>query len=207
MKPGTKTGKKGETEMREKSWLGRKGWIVVSAVVMAFALAGGIFGVERAYAKTAKEINASVDVALDRFFKDIKGAKEFADAAKGMLVMPGIKKAAVGIGGEYGEGALRVKGQSVAYYNFVAASYGWQIGAQAKDMIVVFMTDEALKNFQGSKGWEAGLDGNIAVIELGAGGVLDTKSIKDPIVAFVFDVKGLMADISLKGGKFTKLDK
>ena len=193
--------------MREKSWTGRKGWIVVSAVVMAVALTGGIFAVERAYAKTAKEINASVDAALDRFYKDIKGAKEFADAAKGMLVMPSIKKAAVGVGGEYGEGALRVKGQSVAYYNFAAASYGWQIGAQAKDMIVVFMTDEALKNFQGSKGWEAGLDGNIAVINLGAGGVLDTKSIKDPIVAFVFDVKGLIADISLKGGKFTKMDK
>jgi hypothetical protein len=54
---------------------------------------------------------------------------------------------------------------------------------------------------------KAGVDGNIAVINLGAGGVLDTKSIKDPIVAFVFDVKGLMADISLKGGKFTKLNK
>ncbi len=193
--------------MREKSWTGKKGWIVVSAVVMAFALAGGIFAVERAYAKTAKEINASVDVALDRFYKEIKGAKEFANTAKGMLVMPGVTKAAVGVGGEYGEGALRVKGKSVAYYNFAAASFGLQIGAQAKDMIIAFMTDEALKKFQDSKNWEAGVDGNIAVINLGAGGVLDTKSIKDSIVAFVFDVKGLMADISLKGGKFTKMDK
>jgi len=193
--------------MREKRRTGRKGWMVVSAVVMALALAGGIFAVERAYAKTAKEINASVDVALDRFYKEVKGAKEFANAAKGMLVMPGVTKAAVGIGGEYGEGALRIKGKSVAYYNFAAASFGLQIGAQAKDMIIAFMTDEALKKFQSSKNWEAGVDGNIAVINLGAGGVLDTKSIKDPIVAFVFDVKGLMADVSLKGGKFTKMDK
>jgi len=193
--------------MKGKSWTGRKGWIVVSAVVMAVALAGGIFAVERAYAKTAKEIDASVDVALDRFYSDVKGAKEFANIAKGMLVMPAIKKAAYGVGGEYGEGALRVKGQSVAYYNFFAASYGLQIGAQAKDMVVAFMTDEALKKFQEAKGFEVGVDGNIAIITIGAGGVLDTKSIKDPIVAFVFDVKGLMADISLKGGKFTKLDK
>jgi len=181
--------------------------MVVMAVVMSFALAGGIFAVERAYAKTAKEIDASADAALDRFYKDVKGAKEFANMAKGMLVMPGVKKAAYGIGGEYGEGALRVKGQSVAYYNFFAASYGWQIGAQAKDLVVAFMTDEALKKFQETKGFEVGIDGNIAIINIGAGGVLDTKSIKDPIVAFVFDVKGLMADISLKGGKFTKLDK
>jgi lipid-binding SYLF domain-containing protein len=193
--------------MRGKRWTGRKGWMVVMAVVMSFALAGGIFAVERAYAKTAKEIDASADAALDRFYKDVKGAKEFANMAKGMLVMPGVKKAAYGIGGEYGEGALRVKGQSVAYYNFFAASYGWQIGAQAKDLVVAFMTDEALKKFQETKGFEVGIDGNIAIINIGAGGVLDTKSIKDPIVAFVFDVKGLMADISLKGGKFTKLDK
>jgi lipid-binding SYLF domain-containing protein len=193
--------------MREKSWAGRKGWMVVSAVVMALVLAGGILAVERAYAKTAKEIDASADEALARFYKDVKGGNEFINAAKGMLVMPAIKKAALGVGAEYGEGALRVKGKSVAYYNFAAGSYGWQIGAQAKDMIVVFMTEEALKSFQGSKGWEAGLDGNVAVITLGAGGVLDTKSIKDPIVVFVFDVKGLMADISLKGGKFTKMDK
>ena len=122
---------------------------------------GGIFAVERAYAKEAKEIDASVDVALDRFFKDVKGAKEFANTAKGMLVMPGVKKAAYGVGGEYGEGALRVKGQSVAYYNFFAASYGWQIGAQAKDMVVAFMTDEALKRFQGSKDCEGGSTGTL----------------------------------------------
>jgi lipid-binding SYLF domain-containing protein len=193
--------------MGEKSFSERKGWIVGLAVALVLTLAGGIFAVERAYAKTAKEIDASADAALDRFYKDVKGAKEFTDAAKGMLVMPGVKKAAYGIGGEYGEGALRVKGQSVAYYNFFAASYGWQIGAQAKDMVVAFMTDEALKKFQEGKGFEVGVDGNIAIITIGAGGVLDTKSIKDPIVAFVFDVKGLMADISLKGGKFTKLDK
>ena len=42
--------------MRGKSWTERKGWMVVSAVVMALVLAGGMFAVERAYAKTAKEI-------------------------------------------------------------------------------------------------------------------------------------------------------
>jgi lipid-binding SYLF domain-containing protein len=193
--------------MKKKNWNGKSGWIVVTAIAIAAALAGVLVEAERAYARTAKEIDASADAALDRFFKDVKGAKEFAAAAKGMLVMPGVKKAAYGVGGEYGEGALRVQGRSVGYYNFFAASYGLQIGAQAKDMVVAFMTDEALKKFQEGKGFEVGVDGNIAVITIGAGGVLDTKSIKDPIVAFVFDVKGLMADISLKGGKFTKLDK
>jgi lipid-binding SYLF domain-containing protein len=69
------------------------------------------------------------------------------------------------------------------------------------------MTDQALRQFRDSSGWEAGVDGNIALIDIGAGERIDTTTVKDPIVAFVFDVKGLMADISLKGSKFTRLDK
>lgn len=158
-------------------------------------------------AATAREIDTSVDVTLERFYKDVDGAREFAATAKGLLVLPGVKKAAFVVGGEYGEGALRVKGRTVDYYNIIAASYGLQIGAQSKDMIIAFMTEEALAKFRAGQGWEAGVDGNIAIIDIGGGHRLDTSTIKDPIVAFVFDVKGLMADVSLRGSKFTKLDK
>jgi lipid-binding SYLF domain-containing protein len=161
----------------------------------------------RVYAKTAKEIDASVDVALERFHKQVAGAKEFAKNAKGLLVLPSVKKAAFIVGGEYGEGALRIDGKTAAYYNLVSGSFGLQIGAQAKDIIIAFMTDEALTAFRASEGWEAGVDGNIALITVGAGGRVDTTTVRDPIVGFVFDVKGLMADVSLKGAKITKLDK
>ncbi len=82
-----------------------------------------------------------------------------------------------------------------------------QIGGEAKDIILLFMTDEALKQFRSSKGWEAGVDGNVALITIGAGGRADTRTLKDPIVGFVFDAKGLIADISLKGAKFSKIEK
>jgi len=193
--------------MRAKNEKVKRTLMVLGTAILAIVLVGTFAGLDKAYAKDAKEIDASVDVALDRFYKDVKGAKEFVKTAKALLVMPGVTKAAVGVGGEYGEGALRIQGKSADYYNFMAASFGFQIGAQAKDMIIAFMTDEALKQFRDSKGWEAGVDGNIALIKLAAGTTLDTKNIKDPIVAFVFDVKGLMADVSLKGGKFSKLDK
>jgi lipid-binding SYLF domain-containing protein len=121
--------------------------------------------------------------------------------------MPNVKKAGFFIGGQYGEGALRVGGKTVAYYNLVAGSYGLTFGAQAMDFIIMFMTDEALKQFRESEGWEAGVDGNIALIKIGAGERFDTTTLKNPIVGFVFDVKGLMLDVSLKGAKFTKLDK
>ena len=158
-------------------------------------------------AKTAKEIDASVDVAIERFYKQVKGAKEFVKTSKGMLVMPNVVKGAFIVGGEYGEGALRIGRKTVDYYNTVSGSIGFQIGGQSKDIILLFMTDEALNQFRASKGWEAGIDGNVALISVGAGERADTTTLKDPIVAFVFDAKGLIADISLKGAKFTKLDK
>ena len=159
------------------------------------------------FAKTAKEIDASVNVAIERFYKQVAGAEEFAKSAKGMLVMPNVVKGAFIIGGEYGEGALRIGGKSVAYYNTVSGSIGFQIGGESKDIILCFMTDAALNKFRASSGWEAGVDGNVALINVGAGERADTTTSQDPIVGFVFDAKGLIADISLKGAKFTKLDK
>ena len=157
-------------------------------------------------AKTAREIDASVDAAIERFYQQVKGAGEFAKASKGMLVMPNVIKGALIIGGEYGEGALRIGGKTVDYYNTISGSIGLQIGGESKDIILLFMTEEALKQFRASKGWEAGVDGNVALITIGAGERADTTTAKDPIVGFVFDAKGLMADISLKGAKFTRLD-
>lgn len=161
----------------------------------------------QSHAETAKEIDVSVSVALERFHKEVEGAEVFAKAAKGMLVLPNVIKAGFFIGGEYGEGALLVGGKTVDYYSIAAGSVGLQIGAQKKNLIIAFMTDKALDKFRKSSGWEAGVDGNIALIDSGGGKSVDTTTIKAPIAAFIFDVKGLMADISLKGSKFTKLDK
>ena len=157
-------------------------------------------------AKTAREIDVSVDVAIERFHKQVIGAEKLIEASKGMLVMPNVFKGAFLIGGEYGEGALRIDGKTVDYYNTVSGSIGIQIGGQSKDIILLFMTDEALKQFRDSKGWETGLDGNVAFIKYGAGVREDTTTTKEPIVGFVIDSKGLIADFSFKGAKFTKMD-
>jgi len=184
----------------KKRWLF---YFLVAAIGSTLALSP----VTIAYAASAREINTSADVALDRFYKEVKGAQEFAKNAKGLLILPGVIKAGLALAGEYGEGALRVGGKTVAYYNITAASFGLTIGAQKKDIIIAFMTDEALRQFRVSEGWEAGVDGNVALIEIGAGSRLDTTTMKDPIVGFVFGAKGLMADVSLKGSKLSRLDK
>jgi lipid-binding SYLF domain-containing protein len=173
-------------------------FLVAALMIMGFAA-------EVVLAKTAQEINASVNACLDRFYKQVKGGKEIAAKAKGVLVMPNVVKAGLIVGGEYGEGALRVGGKTASYYNLASGSIGFQIGGEAKDFVILFMTDEVLKQFQASKGWEVGLDGNVALVNIGGGERVDFTKMKDPIIGFVFDVKGLMADISLKGAKFTKI--
>jgi lipid-binding SYLF domain-containing protein len=174
--------------------------IVTVVFVLGFVFAAQSWGA------TAKEIDASADAALDRFYENVKDAKDVAGRARGLLILPNVKKGALIVGGEYGQGVLRINGKSVNYYSMISGSIGLQIGGQAKDVIIAFMSSDALKKFQDSKGWEAGVDGNVALVTLGAGESATSSMGKDPIVAFVFDVKGLMADMSLKGAKFNKLD-
>ena len=158
------------------------------------------------YADKAKELDGKVDAALERFYKHVKDGKEVVGKADGLLVMPSVKKGALIVGGEYGRGALRIGGKTIDYYSIISGSVGFQIGGQAKDLIIAFMSSDAIKKFLDSKGWTAGVDGNIALITVGAGESAMTATAKNPIAAFVFDVKGLMADMSLRGAKFNKLD-
>ena len=158
-------------------------------------------------AASAKEIDIKVNDALKRFYKDVGGAKEFIKESKGVLVFPDVIKAGFGIGGEYGEGALRIGGKTVQYYSTAAASIGLQLGAQMKTVIIVFLNEKELKKFRKSDGWEAGVDGSVALVEMGAGTSIDTSNIKDPIVGFVFGNKGLMFNLTLEGSKFSKLER
>jgi len=171
---------------------------------------GAVLGVainSPALAASAAEINISVNETLKEFRARVGGADAFLDKAKGVLVFPRVYKAGIGIGGEYGEGALRIGGKTIEYYNTVAASIGFQLGAQARSVILVFVEQQALDKFRQSDGWEAGVDGSVAVVEWGVGEDINTTDIKDPIIGFVFNNKGLMYNLTLEGSKFTKIVK
>lgn len=158
-----------------------------------------------AHAASAKEIDIKVDATIKEFAKEVKGGAEFLKEANGVLVFPSVIKAGFAIGGEYGEGALRISGRTVDYYSTAAASIGFQLGVQSKSIVIVFLTSKALKDFRNSSGWKAGVDGSVALIEWGAGEDINSTDIKDPIVGFVFSNKGLMYNLTIEGSKFTKL--
>lgn len=158
-------------------------------------------------AASASKIDREADKALDVFREDVNGAQVFLDQAAGYLIFPRVIKVGIGVGAESGEGALRVGGQTIAYYRTTSGSVGLQLGAQAKSIVIAFMTKESLQKFRDSSGWKVGVDGSVALIDLGAGKTIDSNNIKDPVVGFIFGSKGLMYNLTLEGSKFTKLDK
>jgi len=191
--------------MKRQSTDMAKGVSKILALATSLALITGMISVTTSSAKTAQEINSEVNAALELFPQQVKGANVFLSAAQAVLIIPNIVKAGVGVGGEYGEGAMRIKGKTVEYYSIAAGSIGLQFGAQKKDLILVFKQKDALDKFRKSSGWKAGVDGSVAFIDAGAGKSIDTVNSKDPIVAVLFGQRGLMASATIEGGKFSKL--
>src|SRR5208282_3090582 len=174
--------------------------VFVLCFIFSLSLLSGV-----SYAKTKGEINAGVIAAMERFKERVKGSSAYLKGAKGVLIMPGITKAGFVIGGKYGQGALMVGGKTVDYYSLAEGSVGWQIGAEKYDMVILFMTDEVLNKFRKNKDWEAGVDAEITLIDTGAAVSVETLRSQHPIAGFIFDQKGLMGGVSLKGAKFTRI--
>ena len=157
-------------------------------------------------AASAAEINIKTDAALALLKQEVVGADAFLQDAAGVLVFPEVLKAGIGIGGEYGEGALRINNQTKAYYKTLSASIGFQLGAQKKTVILVFLTQEALQGFQQSEGWEAGVDGSVTLVEIGAGKDINSMNFPEPILGFIISNKGLMFNLTLEGTKIEKFN-
>ena len=156
---------------------------------------------------SAPVLDTEADVALEVFEKQVNGAEVFLNQAAGYLVFPRVIKAGIGVGGETGEGVLRIGGSTVDYYRTTSGSIGFQFGAQSKSIVVAFMTRESLERFRQSEGWKAGVDGSVALIDIGAGKTIDSDNIRDPVVGFIYGSKGLMYNLTLEGTKFTRLSK
>ncbi len=175
----------------------------ILTTVVLFALGIGLSGC----ATSAGSLNREVDHALGVFSQQVNGSEVFLNQAAGYLVFPRVIKAGVGVGGESGEGVLRVGGSTVGYYRTTSGSIGFQFGAQAKSIVIAFMTREALDRFRNSEGWRVGVDGSVALIDIGVGKTIDSDNIRDPVVGFIFGSKGLMYNLTLEGTKFTKVDR
>ena len=110
------------------------------------------------------------------------------------------------VGAHYGKGALRQQGQTVGYYNTIAASYGLQAGIQSFGCVMFLMNDQAVEYLDNSSGWEVGVGPSIVIMDKGMATNLSTTTGRSDVYAFVFDQKGLMAGIGLQGSKISKIN-
>jgi lipid-binding SYLF domain-containing protein len=179
--------------------------LIASLFVAALALGAAVAQPSEARAASASEIQHDANETLHSFVRQIGGARELANKAVGILVFPSVIKAGFGIGGEYGEGMLIVDKRTAGYYNLVSASFGFQLGAQERSVIIMFMTRSALDAFYRRAGWKVGVDGSVAIITVGVGGSIDTDKITEPVIGFILDQKGLMYNLTLEGSKITRI--
>ena len=150
-------------------------------------------------------IDAQVDASLSKLYDSVNGSRELVARSSGVLVFPAVVGASMGVGAEYGRGALRVNGRTQSYYSTTSGSLGFQAGAQSKAVVYVFTTQAALDKFRNSKGWTAGADATVAVATIGANGSVDTNTLRQPVVGFVMTNVGLEAGVSLSGAKITEI--
>ncbi len=182
--------------MRVRSW---GGCLAGAALLLSLLLPVG------AAADSKERIDSKSQEALVKLREYSADAGKLLHDAAGVLVFPDVVKMGFGVGGQYGEGSLLVAGEPVAYYATAGASFGLQVGAQFKAEVILFMSEKALQDFRNSQGWEVGVDGSVAVATLGAGGKIDSKTVRQPVVAFIFSNKGLMYNLTMEGSKITRI--
>ncbi|AOK31368.1 hypothetical protein WS67_08800 [Burkholderia singularis] len=156
-------------------------------------------------ASTREAIDSRVNATLSRLYSTVPGSRELVAKARGVLVFPSVLQAGFIVGGQSGNGALRVGGATLGYYNTSSISVGLQAGAQSKAIIFLFMTQDALDKFRSSDGWAAGADASVALVKMGANGAVDSSSATSPVEVIVLTNAGLMGDLSVNGTKVTRL--
>lgn len=157
-------------------------------------------------AASASAIDRDASASLAKLYKHTPGAKALADKAVAVLVFPSIVKGGFIIAGQFGDGALRKGGKTIAYYRSLAASYGFQAGVQAFGYVLFFMDDASVQYLDNSAGFEVGTGPSLVVLDAGFGKNLSTTTLQKGIYAFIFDQKGLMGGLGIQGSKITKIN-
>lgn len=159
-----------------------------------------------ALAASASAINRDATAVLTKLYKNNPGAKSLGDKAVAVLVFPSIVKGGFIVAGLYGDGALRKRRKTVAYYRSLAASYGFQAGIQNYGYVLFFMDDASVKYLENSDGWELGTGPSLVVLDAGFGKNFSTTTLQKGVYAFIFDQKGLMGGFGIQGSKITKIN-
>jgi len=131
--------------------------------------------------------------------------KELLKKAECIAVIPGLKKAAIGFGGELGKGAVSCKKDggkgpfgAPALISLTGGSFGFQLGAQETDVVMLFMTPDSFKYLMRDK-VTLGVDASAAGGPKGREASAETNATMRSEILTYSRSRGLFAGISLKG--------
>ncbi len=178
----------------------RRGFLAAGGATLALAGCGNGIGNSNG-ATIDRRVNETLAFMRSRY----PSSAELEGKATGLLVMPLITEAGLGLGGAYGRGALRVSGTTVDYYSAATVSTGLQIGAQQYSHVLFFMTDDALRDFRVSDGWVAGANVEYALRTNADTLSAETLTSRSPVIALVFAQAGLRLGATIEGTKYTRI--
>lgn len=158
-----------------------------------------------ALAKDRSKLVARARQSLSELEASSPAARRSAKSAHAVLVFPSVLKAGFVFGAETGDGVLFRGGKVAGYYNLSGGSWGLQIGGQDFAYALFLMTPKALDYLEKSGGWQAGTGPSITVVNKGAAAEVDTTTATHDVLAFPYNGKGLMADLTFQGAKITRL--
>ena len=160
-------------------------------------------------ASDAKAIVDQAEVTLKNFLSDpdMKWFGSHLQEAKGVFIVPNLKKGAFIFGVEGGNGVVLARDEKggawsePVFYETSAASFGLQAGAQTSEAIVLIMTQKGVDSLLANK-LTLGADGSVAIGPKGMGA--DTN-LKTDFVTFT-RAKGLYAGVSFDGASIRTRD-
>ena len=131
--------------------------------------------------------------------------KDLLAKAECVAAIPGLKKAALGIGGQAGRGAVTCKKDEgkgpfgpPAMISVQGGSFGLQIGGSESDVVMLFMTPDSLKHLLKDK-VTLGVDASAAGGPKGRTASAETNATMRSEILTYARSRGAFAGISLKG--------
>jgi len=124
--------------------------------------------------------------------------------SKGIIIFPAVLKAGLGVGGHYGTGVIlrRDPGTSKwgppAFITLIGGSFGWQIGVQSTDLVLLVMTDVGLKSLFHNR-LTLGADASVAAGPVGRDASASTDVNLSAGILSYSRAKGIFIGISVKG--------
>ena len=133
--------------------------------------------------------------------KDIP--QDLWDKAKCVIVIPSLKKAAFGIGGEYGKGMMSCRHDAAwsapVFMLLEKGSWGFQIGAESIDLVLLVMNERGMEKLLQDK-VSLGADASVAAGPLGRTAQAATDAQMNAEIVSYSRAQGLFAGIDLSGG-------